>query len=179
MTHSTRSARSASSTAPPIGVGFLGAGPVVQAIHLPSLARLPATFAVRHVMDVDARIAATVAARAGARHSTSTDELLADPQVEVVAICSPHQFHAEQVIAACRAGAKVVFCERDTSTQLPAGQGRMDIWGIIAATRSLEVGVLEFDDYAGDIFAGVAASLRYLEAGPTAGYEHGAEDGDR
>ena len=26
---------------PPLGVGILGAGPVTQAIHLPTLARLP------------------------------------------------------------------------------------------------------------------------------------------
>jgi predicted dehydrogenase len=40
------------------------------------------------------------------------DELLADPAVEIVAICSPHQFHAVQVIAACRAGKKAVLCEK-------------------------------------------------------------------
>jgi predicted dehydrogenase len=40
------------------------------------------------------------------------DALLDDPAVEVVAICSPHQFHAEQVIAACRAGKKAVLCEK-------------------------------------------------------------------
>ena len=37
-----------------IGVGFLGAGPVTQAIHLPTLARLTETFAVVHVNDIDA-----------------------------------------------------------------------------------------------------------------------------
>ncbi|MFZ3572239.1 sugar phosphate isomerase/epimerase family protein [Streptomyces sp. BH097] len=55
---------------------------------------------------------------------------------------------------------------KDTSAQLPAGQGQMDVWGIIEAAKHLEVGIVEFDDYAGDIFDGVTASLRYLEAGP-------------
>lgn len=95
-----------------IGVGFLGAGPVTQAIHLPSLSRLTELFAVAHVMDVDESVASSVAGRVGARHSASMDELLADPGVDVVAICSPHKFHAAQVIAACRAGKKAVLCEK-------------------------------------------------------------------
>lgn len=95
-----------------LGVGILGAGPVTQAIHLPSLARLGNILEVRHIMDVDPAVAQSVAARVGAAHSTSVDALLDDPAVEVVAICSPHRFHAEQVIAACKAGKKAVLCEK-------------------------------------------------------------------
>jgi predicted dehydrogenase len=95
-----------------IGIGFLGAGPVTQAIHLPTLARLGDEFAIRHVTDVDPAVAKAIAARVGAVHSTSIDALLDDPAVEVVAICSPHGFHAEQLIAACRADKKAVLCEK-------------------------------------------------------------------
>ncbi|UUL76672.1 Gfo/Idh/MocA family oxidoreductase [Pseudarthrobacter sp. Fe7] len=96
----------------PLGVGILGAGPVTQAIHLPALARLQDILEVRHIMDVDAAVASSVAARVGAAASTSMDALLANPNVDIVAICSPHQFHADQVIAACRAGKKAVLCEK-------------------------------------------------------------------
>ena len=87
-----------------LGVGFIGAGSVTQAIHLPTLARLIDLFHVRQVYDVDADVAARVARRIGARSSRSLDDLLADETVDVVAICSPHEFHAEQVVAACSAG---------------------------------------------------------------------------
>lgn len=97
---------------PLLGVGILGAGPVTQAIHLPALARLQDIFEVRHIMDVDPAVAQSVASRVGARHSTSMEALLGDPDVDIVAICSPHQFHATQVIAACRAGKKAVLCEK-------------------------------------------------------------------
>ena len=60
---------------------------------------------------------------------------------------------------------------KDTAAQLPAGQGDVGIWRILAAAKNLEVGVVEFDDYAGDIFEGVAASLTYLEAGAPTGEE--------
>ncbi|MET1088911.1 MAG: sugar phosphate isomerase/epimerase [Arthrobacter sp.] len=52
----------------------------------------------------------------------------------------------------------------DTKAQQPAGQGRIAIGDVIAAATSLEVGVVEFDDYSGDIFDGIAESLAYLQA---------------
>jgi myo-inositol 2-dehydrogenase / D-chiro-inositol 1-dehydrogenase len=106
------------STARPdtIGVGILGAGPVVQAIHLPTLARLSDRLTVTHIMDVAADVAESVAGRVGASSSTSLESLLADPNVEIVAICSPSQFHASQVIAAMRAGKRAVLCEKPFAT---------------------------------------------------------------
>jgi predicted dehydrogenase len=95
-----------------IGVGFVGAGPVVQAIHLPTLARLEGLFRTVSVTDVDPEVAAEVAARVGCRPVTEIEQLLADPAVEVVAVCSPQQFHAEHVEAACLAGKRAVFCEK-------------------------------------------------------------------
>lgn len=53
----------------------------------------------------------------------------------------------------------------DKKAQLPAGQGEIGIWRVLAAAKDLEVGVVEFDDYDGDIFDGLSASLHYLEAG--------------
>jgi myo-inositol 2-dehydrogenase/D-chiro-inositol 1-dehydrogenase len=101
-----------------LGVGVIGAGPVTQAIHLPTLATLSGRFTVAHVMDVDPAVAGVVAGRAGARASTTTEELLADHDVDVVVICSPHQFHAEQVAAAAAAGKRGVLCEKPLATTI-------------------------------------------------------------
>jgi hypothetical protein len=78
----------------PLGVGIIGAGPVTQAIHLPTLASLGDRLKVVHIMDVNAEVGALVASRTGARSTTSVQTLLEDPEVDVVAICSPGQFHA-------------------------------------------------------------------------------------
>ena len=99
-----------------LGVGIIGAGPVTQAIHLPTLATLPDRFHVTRVMDIDPQVAATVAARARAQPTTQLEELLADTAVDVVAICSPHQFHADQVAAAAAAGKRAVLCEKPLAT---------------------------------------------------------------
>ncbi|PYI38989.1 sugar phosphate isomerase/epimerase [Arthrobacter psychrolactophilus] len=53
----------------------------------------------------------------------------------------------------------------DNLAQLPAGQGQVPVWDVIEAAKSLEVGVVEFDDYAGDIFDGIAESLAFLNRG--------------
>jgi len=96
----------------PIGIGFLGGGPVTQAIHLPAIATLGDRFRTVRVMDVNPVVANDVAERYGAIGSTDAAPIYEDPAVEVVAICSPNAFHAEQVIASCRAGKKAVLCEK-------------------------------------------------------------------
>lgn len=100
----------------PLGVGLIGAGPVAQSIHIPTLLRLPDLFEVRCVMDIDPRAAGLVAARTGGRATTSVDDLLADPGVDVVAICTPAQLHARQVVDALGANKKGVFCEKALAT---------------------------------------------------------------
>lgn len=55
----------------------------------------------------------------------------------------------------------------DTKAQLPAGQGEVPVLDVIAAATSLETGVVEFDDYDGDIFDGIAQSLKFLQESGT------------
>jgi sugar phosphate isomerase/epimerase len=54
---------------------------------------------------------------------------------------------------------------RENKQQQPAGQGALPIWDIVAALPELEMGVVEFDDYAGDMFGAITESLAYLSKG--------------
>ena len=63
----------------------------------------------------------------------------------------------------------------DTKAQQPAGQGTIPVLDVIAAAKSLEVGVVEFDDYSGDIFEGITQSLAYLTAAASAQAAEGAQ----
>jgi len=49
----------------------------------------------------------------------------------------------------------------NTAEQLPLGRGDLPAAAIVAAATSVQYPVLEFDDYAGDIFEGIAASYAY------------------
>jgi myo-inositol 2-dehydrogenase / D-chiro-inositol 1-dehydrogenase len=170
-------------TTPTLGVGFIGAGPVTQAIHLPVLATMPGRFRVTHVMDVDATLAARVADQAGAVASAGCESVLDDPAVDVVAVCSPPQFHAEQVIAACAAGKRAVLCEKPLATSAaeagqiaeaaartgvpvivgtmhaydPAWRAARDFWGTLARTVTLVRSAIYLPP--NDEFIGLATEL--------------------
>jgi sugar phosphate isomerase/epimerase len=49
----------------------------------------------------------------------------------------------------------------DTAAQLPLGKGDLPAADILAAASGLQFSVLEFDDYAGDIFDGIEESYRF------------------
>jgi len=100
------------------GVGIIGAGPGVAALHLPTLARLGDAFRVVHVADGGSGRSTALAERVGARSSTGIEALMADREVEVVAICSPPDQHAAQIIAAVSAGKRAVFCEKPIGTTI-------------------------------------------------------------
>lgn len=142
-----------------LGVGILGAGPVTQAIHLPTLARLGGQYRVVSVMDVDPSVATAVAGRVGARASTSQQDVLEDPDVEVVAICSPHQFHAAQVEAACAAGKRGILCEKPfavsaaEAAEIAAVAGAAGVPLVVGAMHAYDPGWLAVHERCGDLLA--------------------------
>lgn len=126
---------------------------MTQAIHLPVLAGLADTWRVSRVMDVNADVARIVAQRCGAAFTTAAAEVIEDASIDVVAVCSPNAFHAEQIIAACRAGKRGVLCEKPLATT------REEAQAIAAAARrsgtKIVVGTMQLYDPA--FRAGLAA----------------------
>ncbi|CAI3792168.1 sugar phosphate isomerase/epimerase family protein [Pseudarthrobacter sp. MM222] len=53
----------------------------------------------------------------------------------------------------------------DPSSQVAVGDGGMPVWDVLEAAGSLEVGVIELDDFKGDMFEAVTDSYNYLSAG--------------
>jgi protein-tyrosine-phosphatase/sugar phosphate isomerase/epimerase len=54
--------------------------------------------------------------------------------------------------------------DTDIATQLPVGSGAMPVPEILRAATAAELAVLEFDDYAGDVFEGIATGHGCLTA---------------
>jgi myo-inositol 2-dehydrogenase/D-chiro-inositol 1-dehydrogenase len=92
-----------------------GAGRI-GAIHAANLAA-SGRARLAHIVDVHAPAAEALAARYGAKVS-STEAALADPAVGAVIIASSTDTHADLVIAAARAG-KAIFCEKPIDLSLP------------------------------------------------------------
>lgn len=66
-------------------------------------------------VDPDPGCRARAEREAGLPTTGSLPEVLGRPDVDAVVLCSPHRFHAEQVVAAAGAG-KHVFCEKPFCT---------------------------------------------------------------
>ena len=97
---------------PSFGVGVIGAGLAFQAIHARILAGLPQDFTLRAVWDPDSGRASDAAQWLGTTAPSRCEDMLADPEIDVIVIASPARFHAEQAIAAMRAGKKAVLVEK-------------------------------------------------------------------
>lgn len=99
------------------GWGLIGTGRIAEDRMLPGIN----SYAGNQLMGVVSRDQARAndfAKRFGARHAyTNYDDLLRNPGVTVVAIHTPNSLHAEQAIAAARAG-KHVFCDKPMATSV-------------------------------------------------------------
>ncbi|MDR1284157.1 MAG: Gfo/Idh/MocA family oxidoreductase [Opitutaceae bacterium] len=118
----------------PVGVGICGFGRSGCGIHAKALARMGERFAIKAVFDpLEARrrdyatLPADVAA--GIRPAASLEELLANPDVELVIVASPNLWHARQARQALAAG-KHVLCEK------PFGFTTADVDAMIAAAKT-------------------------------------------
>jgi myo-inositol 2-dehydrogenase/D-chiro-inositol 1-dehydrogenase len=97
-----------------IRVGVIGTGMIGQD-HIRRMTRVLSGVSVTAVTDVNTEVAAAIGATIGATVHASGAELIGDPQVDAVVICSWGPTHEEYVLAAIAAG-KPVFCEKPLAT---------------------------------------------------------------
>ena len=100
-----------------LGVGVIGAGRI-GIVHLEALAQCETANAV--IISNPTVSKAEAACKKYKLQDFSGDamDVINHPDVEAVWICSPSQFHADQ-IKACAAAGKHIFCEKPIATDLP------------------------------------------------------------
>jgi len=92
-----------------IRVALVGASSFAQGMHLPNLKTLEKDFALHAVMSRTGSNAKAVADQFGARYSTTDlDEVLRDPEVDLVLVASRHDLHGSSVRAAIAAGKNIL-----------------------------------------------------------------------
>ncbi len=95
-----------------VSYAIIGAGSFARSMHLPNLSAMPDKFYLKAIMSRTGSAAAQLAELYGAEYSTTCyDEILNDPDIEMVMICTRHNVHADLSIRALRAG-KAVFVEK-------------------------------------------------------------------
>lgn len=97
-------------------IGIIGCGKIAQVRHIPEYAAHPQAV-LAGFFDRTYSRAQTLASRWGGRAYPTWEALLADPTIDAVSICSANLAHAQQAIAALRAG-KHVLCEKPMATTL-------------------------------------------------------------
>ncbi len=94
-----------------MNVGIIGAGRIGK-VHAETLAYRVPQAAPAAIADTNRATAQDVAKRCGiARVASDAEEILSDPKIDAVLICSPTDTHAELVVRAAQAG-KHIFCEK-------------------------------------------------------------------
>ena len=108
-----------------LGWGIVGIGNIVNGTIAPAMVAEPECDLVAGVSRSQER-ADTFAATFGARFAyTDYDAMLANPEVEAVFVATPNALHAEQVLAAARAG-KHVLCDKPMAVTVADAVAEVD-----------------------------------------------------
>ena len=103
-------------------VAVFGAGRIGR-IHASNLAALPGV-QLQAICDPSAGAASDLAQSLGAKVST-IEAVLADKQIDAIAICSPTTTHSDLITRAAAAG-KHIFCEKPVDLSVPRAQACAD-----------------------------------------------------
>jgi len=106
-----------------VNLALLGAGRIGQ-VHARTISVVDGV-RLKYVFDPVETATITVVERHGAKLA-GLDEILADPDIRGVLICTPSDQHAEQIQKAVIAG-KAVFCEKPISTDVQTTERTLDI----------------------------------------------------
>eukprot|EP00593_Proboscia_inermis_P000762 CAMPEP_0171300016 /NCGR_PEP_ID=MMETSP0816-20121228/8862_1 /TAXON_ID=420281 /ORGANISM="Proboscia inermis, Strain CCAP1064/1" /LENGTH=432 /DNA_ID=CAMNT_0011776261 /DNA_START=12 /DNA_END=1310 /DNA_ORIENTATION=- len=99
-----------------IKVGVIGCGRI-GLVHLGAITKAPNVLPVIVSNPTISKAEAAAATYGVPKFSSDAMDVITDPEVDAVWICSPSQFHADQ-IKACAANGKDIFCEKPIATDL-------------------------------------------------------------
>ena len=97
-------------------IGILGCGKIAQVRHIPEYADNP-NCKLKGFFNPTKSRAEDMAAKYGGKAYDTAEELLADPEIDVVSVCAANNAHAELTIKALKAG-KHVLCEKPMAISL-------------------------------------------------------------
>lgn len=95
-----------------INVAIVGAGGFAKGMHLPNLQKLKDVYNIYAIMSRTGTNAKSIAEQYGATYTTTNYyDIINDPNVDMVMICTRHNLHAKMSIEAMKKG-KAVFVEK-------------------------------------------------------------------
>lgn len=110
-----------------VGAGFMGKAHVVAYSNMPKFFwPAPAVPVLKTICDIVPEIAKDSKDRFGfEKYCTDWHDVINDPEIDAVSICTPNNVHAEIAIAALKAG-KHVICEKPIASTTEAAKAMAD-----------------------------------------------------
>jgi len=113
---SALSMASETATGKEVKVGVIGCGRI-GLVHLEAITKAPNVTPIIVSNPTVSKAEAAAKQYGVSRFTSEAMDVITDPEVDAVWICSPSSFHAEQ-IKACAANGKDIFCEKPIATEL-------------------------------------------------------------
>jgi len=144
-----------------IGAGFMGKVHVVAYSNMPKFFwPAPAVPVLKTVCDIEESIASESKDRFGfEKYTTDWKDIIEDPEIDIVSICTPNDSHAEIAIAALNAG-KHVLCEKPISNNSADAKAMAD-----AAENAKEKGIISMCAYQYRRVPAIALAKKFIDEG--------------
>lgn len=144
-----------------IGAGFMGKAHVVAYTTMPKLFwPAPAVPVLKTVCDIEPEIARDAMERFGfEQYTTDWRDIINDPEIEVVSICTPNDCHAAVAIAALEAG-KHVLCEKPIASTPKDAKAMVE-----AAEKAAQNGVIAMNAYQYRRVPALALAKKFIDEG--------------
>ncbi|MDI6783752.1 MAG: Gfo/Idh/MocA family oxidoreductase [bacterium] len=99
-----------------LNVGIIGTGTMGR-FHSFAYSQIAGTKVVAY-SDPRLDVCKQLAAQYGAKWNSNPDDLINDPEIDIINICTPTPFHKEYAVKAAKAG-KHIFCEKPIARTVP------------------------------------------------------------
>jgi predicted dehydrogenase len=120
----------------------------------------PAVPVLKTVCDIEESIASESKDRFGfEKYTTDWKDIIEDPEIDIVSICTPNDSHAEIAIAALNAG-KHVLCEKPISNNSEDAKAMAD-----AAEKAKEKGIISMCAYQYRRVPAIALAKKFIDEG--------------
>lgn len=144
-----------------VGAGFMGKAHVVGYSNMPKLFwPAPAMPVLKTVCDIVPEIAQEAKERFGfVQCCTDWKEMIQDPEIDVVSICTPNNVHAPIAIAALEAG-KHVICEKPIASTMEDAKAMAE-----AAEKAAAKGIISMNAYQYRRVPALVLAKKFLDEG--------------
>lgn len=144
-----------------VGAGFMGKAHVVGYSNMPKLFwPAPAMPVLKTVCDIVPEIAQEAKERFGfAQCCTDWKEMIQDPEIDVVSICTPNNVHAPIAIAALEAG-KHVICEKPIASTMEDAKAMAE-----TAEKAAAKGIISMNAYQYRRVPALVLAKKFLDEG--------------